>query len=65
MTPQEAQTELDQLEAEYQRNNYGNYRTPEFMGEVEAALWYAARDTMQSRINLLRNRIHYGETHLL
>lgn len=65
MSPQEAQAELTKLEAEYQENNYGNHRTPEFMGEVEAALWYTARDIMKSRINLLRNRIHYNETHLL
>ena len=58
MTPQE---QLKALEAEFDKNNYGNHRTAEFMGEVEAAMWYAARDALQARINNLHNRIHYGE----
>lgn len=58
MTPQE---ELTALEAEYDKNNYDNHRHPEFMGEVEAARWYDARDALQARIDYLRNRIRYGE----
>jgi hypothetical protein len=58
MTPEE---HLRILEDEWERNSYGNHRTPSFMNEIEAFQWYDARDTLQAKINNLRNRIYYGE----